>query len=208
MAAEGVVPAKRSRSNTRARLLAGAFDVFADRGFQAATIEDVCEAAGFTRGAFYSNFSTLDELFLALWDRQAETLVTTVGAAVDQLTCRAEVDLDLLVDLVSALERYDRRWFLIDLEFMLYAMRHDEAAEALARHRAWLRAELARVIDLVPGVDERRRALGVDREEHARLVVAAFMGALTQTLIEPDQGGRDGLARRLLVLLVGPTAQP
>ena len=44
---------KRRRSATRARLLEGALDVFAERGFNGASVEDICERAGFTRGAFY-----------------------------------------------------------------------------------------------------------------------------------------------------------
>jgi AcrR family transcriptional regulator len=43
----------RRRAETRARLLDAAFGVFATRGFGRASIEEVCEAAGYTRGAFY-----------------------------------------------------------------------------------------------------------------------------------------------------------
>ena len=61
---------KRSRPATRERLLDAASEVFGERGFAAATVEEVCERAGFTRGAFYSNFATKEELLLALLDRE------------------------------------------------------------------------------------------------------------------------------------------
>ena len=57
----------RRRAQTRQLLLDAALEVFAEDGFGRATVEQVCERAGFTRGAFYSNFSSLDELFLAMW---------------------------------------------------------------------------------------------------------------------------------------------
>ena len=56
-------PSRRGR--TRTRLLDAAVDVFAERGIEGATVELICERAGFTRGAFYSNFSTKEELLLA-----------------------------------------------------------------------------------------------------------------------------------------------
>ena len=58
------------RQKTRARLLDAAFDVFAEHGVRAASVEMITEAAGFTRGAFYSNFSTKEELFFALMERE------------------------------------------------------------------------------------------------------------------------------------------
>lgn len=56
----------RRRGETRARLIDSAFHVFADKGYGHVTIEDVCEAAGYSRGAFYSQFQSLEELFFIL----------------------------------------------------------------------------------------------------------------------------------------------
>src|ERR1700690_4472568 len=73
----------RRRAETRARLLDAAFSVFATKGFGRTSIEDVCTAAGFTRGAFYSNFDTLDELFYALYQQRAEAIAAEVAAALE-----------------------------------------------------------------------------------------------------------------------------
>jgi AcrR family transcriptional regulator len=56
------------RQQTRARLLEAAGQVFARRGFHAATLDEVAEAAGYTKGAVYANFANKDGLFLALLD--------------------------------------------------------------------------------------------------------------------------------------------
>ncbi len=68
----GTAPAtSRRREATRQKLLDAAAQVFAEEGLDAASVEAICERAGFTRGAFYSNFETKDELFLELAGRVA-----------------------------------------------------------------------------------------------------------------------------------------
>jgi len=202
VSSDGVLSAKRSRRNTLARLLDAANDVFAERGFQAATIEDVCEAAGFTRGAFYSNFTSLDELFLALWDRQAQRIVDGLRALVAELADDANPG-ERAAAVLAEFQPYDRRWFLINTEFLLYALRHPGAAEALARHRRWLREEMAKVFDLLPDIEARRRPSGIDRDEHIRLVIAVFEGCQAQTLIEPEAAANGQLQRSLVRLVIG-----
>jgi AcrR family transcriptional regulator len=127
---------KRTRSNTRARLLAAASTVFSESGFQAATVEDVCSAAGFTRGAFYSNFTSKDELFLALWDVEAlrvpaaaealaarrASLRSAVGTLIDVLLASAglrlppDVDLDLFTRMVIATHEGSQHQSLVEPE--------------------------------------------------------------------------------------------
>ena len=60
------VPVTARRAQTQERLMAAAARVFAERGIIGASVEEICEAAGFTRGAFYSNFADKDGLVLAL----------------------------------------------------------------------------------------------------------------------------------------------
>ena len=60
-----------SRALTRAALLAAGAEVFAERGYHRAAVEDIAERAGFTRGAFYANFRDKADLFLTLLDEQS-----------------------------------------------------------------------------------------------------------------------------------------
>ena len=60
------MPVTARRAQTQERLMAAAGRVFAERGIIGASVEEICEAAGFTRGAFYSNFADKDALVLAL----------------------------------------------------------------------------------------------------------------------------------------------
>ena len=60
-----------SRALTRAALLAAGAEVFAERGYHRAAVEDIAERAGFTRGAFYANFRDKADLLLTLLDEQS-----------------------------------------------------------------------------------------------------------------------------------------
>ena len=70
----------RRREATRERLLTAAMEVFAEKGFHGASVEQICERAGFTRGAFYSNFAAVDDLVIELYERHARRLATRVQA--------------------------------------------------------------------------------------------------------------------------------
>ena len=59
---------------TRAALLAAASEVFIDRGLRGASVEQISLRAGFTRGAFYSNFKDLDEAFVAVLRERVDDL--------------------------------------------------------------------------------------------------------------------------------------
>jgi AcrR family transcriptional regulator len=72
-------PRDERKRRTRADLLETARRVFEERGFHAASLEEIAEAAGYTKGAIYSNFAGKDELFLAVLiehiERRAQALV-------------------------------------------------------------------------------------------------------------------------------------
>jgi len=70
----GSLPPRLTRAQqqerTREKLLAAAADVFAEHGFDGASIDEIASRAGFTRGAFYSNFSDKTDLLVTLCDRR------------------------------------------------------------------------------------------------------------------------------------------
>src|SRR5436190_16256388 len=65
------------KDQTRAELIAAARLVFLRRGFHSATLEEIAEEAGYTKGAVYSNFGGKDELFLGVLDAQYERQLRT-----------------------------------------------------------------------------------------------------------------------------------
>ncbi|WP_049621328.1 TetR/AcrR family transcriptional regulator [Frateuria defendens] len=65
---------EESRDLTRQRLLDAAAVLIAKKGFAAASVEDIAAHAGYTRGAFYSNFTSKTDLFIALLKRDHEDM--------------------------------------------------------------------------------------------------------------------------------------
>lgn len=118
------------RERTRERLLDAAFTVFARHGIRGASIEAVCEAAGFTRGAFYSNFSSKEELFLALAERAMRRQLASLESIGKELqpdiVCGGTVDHDAIRAILSVMviDPGDaRQWALMRAELELLAMR-------------------------------------------------------------------------------------
>lgn len=66
------------RAEVRRRLLDAALEVFADRGFASASLDQVAEAAGLTKGAIYSNFASKDDLFFAVMEDQVLNRIEAV----------------------------------------------------------------------------------------------------------------------------------
>jgi AcrR family transcriptional regulator len=77
-----------SQARTRERLLDTAVEVFAERGLAAATVEEIAERAGYSKGAVYSNFASKTDLALAVLERRNEqqlhALATLIPALGDQ----------------------------------------------------------------------------------------------------------------------------
>ncbi|MFD9128649.1 TetR/AcrR family transcriptional regulator [Kitasatospora sp. NPDC059571] len=189
----------KRRPRTRAALLQAALETFAEHGFRAATIEQVCARAGFTRGAFYSNFSSKEELFLALFDEHSERIVRRIAERMAALPAE-ELTVPGLVDALVDIEPAERDWYLVTTEFTLHAIRDPQAAWVLARHDARLRAELVR--GLTAHLARIGRTLTVDAEELARLLVAVREGGLAQSYVEPDRLPPGRLERRFLPALL------
>lgn len=186
----------KRRRQTLSRLLDAAAEVFAERGFGAPSIEDICTAAGYTRGAFYSNFSSKDELFFALFTRQSEQMSTRFSEAVASVTPSAD-PIAVIADVMAQHDVWQQRWFLLTTEFTLYAARQRAAGVQLAQRDAELRSALA---DLVSSLLERTGWVAkIPIEDLARLLMALSDGLLSQSLTEDGVTGVNGDLERRMV---------
>jgi len=144
------IPISPRRAETRQRLLDGAVGVFADRGVLAASVEEICDRAGFTRGAFYSNYASKNDLVLALLEQDRERQQAMVnGVAASGLVDRPVTSPDEIGALVeSAVRRFvskrrlDRDWVMASAELRLYAAREPEIRQAFLAHQRATEAEL------------------------------------------------------------------
>ncbi|KOV64224.1 TetR/AcrR family transcriptional regulator [Streptomyces sp. MMG1121] len=196
----------RRRVATRARLLDAAFQVFAAKGFGRVSIEEICEAAGYSRGAFYSNFATLDELFFALYQERADLIADQVADALAQ--DGPDLDVPASVDRVTEVLLLDVDWLLVKTDFLVHAARDPAVARALLDHRARLREAVADRLLRARGHTALPAVLrDVDGAAHA--VVAAYDGVTTQLLLDKDvEAARAWLKQLLTALLTDASTSP
>jgi len=195
---------KRRRAVTVERLLDAALETFAEVGFAAASVEDICSRGGFTRGAFYSSFKTKDELFGALFAREtarnlalAEQQLAGIEQESDPVTAAVERCLSTF--------RADRTWVLVHTEYALYATRHPEAAAALRRHAEELHRRLTALVEAA--VARTGIRLSVPANRLARIVLALHDGVVIREVLgggpvsAGDRAASD-LERTALLLLL------
>ncbi|RZF27239.1 TetR/AcrR family transcriptional regulator [Paraburkholderia sp. UYCP14C] len=112
---------EQSKDQTRERLLDAAQATFMKKGFVAASVEDIAAAAGYTRGAFYSNFRSKTELFLELLRRDHEAMQAGLHAIFESAASREEMEARVL-RYYSSLHR-ENKCFLLWVEAKLLAVR-------------------------------------------------------------------------------------
>jgi AcrR family transcriptional regulator len=118
---------------TRARLIQSAEKIFARDGFEAAKLEEIAADAGYTRGAFYANFDSKEDLFFALLEREIGWRIGALEREMDK-AAELEAKLKAMRDFFLT-KAMDRRWCLLALEFKLFAVRHPEVRQRAAMHR-------------------------------------------------------------------------
>jgi AcrR family transcriptional regulator len=182
MSDAGTRPASRRREQTRARLLAAAHDVFSEVGMDAASVETICERAGFTRGAFYSNFDSKDELFLALITQLAEAKLEEVADRVRELDPDTLAEPSALVRQVIGVSLGERMEPQLLSEIRTQALRDPRLASA---YLAWQEAMRSRVEAIVAHVVERfGLRLRLPVEEAAQLLLDVSDDTCTRAALE------------------------
>ena len=194
------------RGRTRERLLDAAYDVFAETGVHTASVEQVSERAGFTRGAFYSNFSSKEELFFALMEREnglrLAGLVEQMGRTIPKLggePLTGEALGAVVLDFLHGPFDDDRRWCLVQAEFELLALRDPAIATRYSGFRARFDASLVDIIG--SALQEVGRAFALEATAAVRLVLASYEDAVKQSILDDDSD--DQALERLRSSLTG-----
>jgi AcrR family transcriptional regulator len=181
---------KEKQAHTRTCLMKSAAKVFAKRGLQHASIDEVAEEAGYTKGAFYANFKNKEELFLAMLDER-------FGQKLAEVQRVAEGD-DFSLTATSDPE-FDRLFF----EFSAYAARNEDFREELVTRYKALRAHVA---DAIRGRAEREGVeLPVSPDQIALMTFAMAKGLALENMLEPDVVDDELFSRMLAIFFAGLT---
>lgn len=192
------------RALTRERLLDAALEIFAENGIAGASVEGICGRAGFTRGAFYSNFSTIDEVVVEVMHRDRLNTVAASRAAVAQLDVDAlkatgpDGVIGYAVDMFLSLRETRPTELLFGEEIRLYAARNPELAEEYRAVQATTTQALAEVLGR--GLQALGARLRVPVETALRVLAAVHRQATISDMIHNE--GAMTEAREDLVLIL------
>lgn len=197
---------KEKQAETRRRLLEAGERVFLRRGLQGSSVEEIVAEAGFTRGAFYSNFKTKDELFVELlharvYDRYGELARESreqPGTPREQLRWGIERVRDMQRDRGGG-------WLLrLWLECLTQAARDEEFRRLAATFWSGNRALLAQQVAAT--FDDLGRKPPLPAEQLATAMIALDVGLAVQHLVDPDEASLDAYVP-LFDLLFGELVQ-
>ena len=146
MPVERLTPERR-RQLTRDALVAAAAEVFTAKGFHAASLDEIADAAGFTRGAIYSNFGSKEELLFAVYDRLDDMSLAGMADAMDERGGDPVEDATAAAEVWSGLLGRSREVIALSLELRLYALRNPEARGRLVKLEQQATDKLAAFIE-------------------------------------------------------------
>jgi AcrR family transcriptional regulator len=195
------------KAQTRSDLIAAGHRVFVERGFHAATLDDIADAAGYTKGAVYSNFRGKDDLFLALLDEHYERRVRAhrelmLGLDLDdpEETWRAIARI-----MIEAYER-DPAWWTLVSDFSTHAARHPQTRVRLRELRDRFIGSMAELIEIVAerhGISSR-----LSSRDIARGTGALMRGLVLDWILDPADESRVGVFEETVAAFLRGVAAP
>ncbi|HEX3436572.1 MAG TPA: TetR/AcrR family transcriptional regulator [Pseudacidobacterium sp.] len=118
-------------AQTRARLLEAGEKIFARDGFEAAKLEEIATEAGYTRGAFYANFASKEDLFIALLAEEVERRMARASQLARATKPTAQI---LRENYIQSLK--NKTWNVLFIEYKLFILRHPEFKEKVTEMQA------------------------------------------------------------------------
>jgi AcrR family transcriptional regulator len=181
----------------RAALLEAAMEIFAQRGYRDASVDEIAERAGYSKGAIYFHFAGKDDLFFALLEERVDRPMREAIKLLESAS--PEEDMALEANrYFGELVRGQRELLLLDHEYRSQALRDSKLRARYVKREAKLRSVLAK------GIRARARHLGappVAAPEHvATALLSLAFGLAQEKLIEPD-AVPDGLLGEMFALI-------
>ena len=171
-----------SKEATRAGLLASAARVFARRGFHGASVEEVAEDAGFSKGAVYSNFRSKEDLFLALldehFDRRLQAIRRVMAKPEPPGTQARRSGIDFVASMAA-----DPDWLALFFEFWVHARRNPAVRRRLVARVRALRAAVAEI--MAERAAELGAELPIPAERLAAMTFAMATGVAAHRTLDP-----------------------
>lgn len=182
----------RRRENTRTKLVRASLEVFVEKGIDGATVDDLVKAAGFTRGAFYSSFSSKEEVFIALFDEVTDELLaianSSVAAAVadvdasDEAAILTSDDAGVMLAVFEGIRPFGRQWYLLYSDAIARSLRDEALRAELAVQRERMRDRIGALLTARLEATGERALLPA--EDLAQLLMGIFIDLLLREQME------------------------
>jgi AcrR family transcriptional regulator len=190
-----------SREQTRKRLLAAAARLFAKNGFDGTSVEDVAEAAGFSKGALYYNFASKDDLFEALVEESVAEMIGGLEAAL----AGAHTIEDKLASMQRILTEEEAHpgggTQLLELEVITQALRDRKLRRTVGKAYTHMRDAIASLIEEQYAEAGAKPPLSPDHLAIA--IMAGSLGTGLMQALDPD-AVPPGLLPSVVALLLRP----
>jgi AcrR family transcriptional regulator len=173
------------RERTRTDLLEAARQVFLERGFHGASLEEISSAAGYTTGALQSNFESKDQLFLAVFDEYSASRVRSlVDAVLDEASFEQGVRAGARLAWQATLD--EPRWNPLLVEFWTHAARREPTRHAMSERHERSMVAIATLIEELA----RRHGMEyvIPAREVARGSAALVRGMVLERVLNPNVG--------------------
>lgn len=181
---------------TRTKIIESAIKLFSNRGYNKARVDDICEEAGISKGAFYHHFESKQALFLSLLDGWLQTIDNAIAASRDNTAPETFMQ---MTDSFPYIFRTAGEGLPMFLEFWLQASRDQKIWEAsIAPYRRYHRYFTSLIRK---GVQE-GSFVDVNPELASRMIVSTAMGLLLQSLLDPKGANWEKVARDSTSLLI------
>ena len=135
---------REKQQRTRKSLLEAAVNLFCQRGLEGASVDDVAQAAGYTKGAFYANFKSKEELFLVMLDERFSRELERLDAALAGTHEASEEAQAAATDFIHFAG--DDDWPRLYFQFVAHAARDEEFRQELATRLHAMRERVAEII--------------------------------------------------------------
>jgi AcrR family transcriptional regulator len=168
---------------TREGVLSAADRLFVERGFHATSVDQIAQAAGYTKGAVYSNFAAKEDLFFAVYERRMERAVRelerTLAAAPDPADWIESVIAD-----TSRRRGRDDRWLSTFFEFWAHVVRRPALRKRFATIHARLEGPF--VAALERHADDHQAQPVLDLRQVHLAMTAMTLGLTLERLVRPQ----------------------
>ncbi len=193
---------EEKKARTRAQLIDAAATVFARRGYVAASLDEVAEEAGLTKGAVYSNFAGKEDLFQAVIEDRLNAPMKDIAQIIDTSTGTTEEQAMAGARAFVGVVEQEREVFLLALEMNIHVARNPELKHAFAER---YREQMAEVADIITQhADTSGDALPLPADQMAIAVQALSQGIALHALVDPRSVPDDLLGRVYALLFRGP----